>query len=417
MDKKFVALISTVIILLILALNYNFLITGLSNLAGINVAIQEKISGKLLLALQPFLELGKTQNIYAEFINTGTNPVTAKIEEKIYIYANGTLKPIAYYYDISVPLNPGMRRSYNTVFVPPSVGLYYIRARTSYDNKIIETWGVFSVYYPPAPVPPILPPIAPPAAPPAPVGIGVPQLSLEYPEKVKVSQGGSTLINITVRNVGDVTLHNLKLYISTTSLINFEINPKQIASLALNKSAIFLISIDVPLTTPEGLYSFDFELMSDEIKEGRKIILEVVAAPVSEEEEIRQTILNYEFLISEIEQEIISASLEGFDVTLANQSLNSAKLSLDIARDYVKLKKFEEAKRELEKVKESLEDAVFQLASITLYVYKPPAFIPWLILLLIILIIVGILAYYYYKKRRKRRPKILRALGETETEK
>ncbi|MEM7821822.1 MAG: hypothetical protein QXX38_03375, partial [Candidatus Aenigmatarchaeota archaeon] len=77
-----------------------------------------------------------------------------------------------------------------------------------------------------------------------------------------------------------------------------------------------------------------------------------------------------------------------------------------------------DAKNELEKVRKNLEDAVFQLASITLYLYRPPAFFPWLILFAIIVIIGIIVILIYYKKKKERRPRLLRALGtEFETEK
>ncbi|MEM7825071.1 MAG: hypothetical protein QXO27_03820 [Candidatus Aenigmatarchaeota archaeon] len=418
MRKKIIALISVFIIFLILASGYYIFlkITGFVSLSNLDVTIKEKASGKILLAFKPFLEIGETQKIYAEFINTGTNSVTAKIEEKIYSYVNGSLKPLAYYYDTSIPLNPGMRRGYNTVFIPPYVGLYYIQAEASYDYKKVETWGAFSVYYPSVPTPPTLQPVTPQYIFPVQEAIGVPKLGLNYPEKVKISQGESMLISITASNVGNTTLHNLKLYFSTTSLINFTINPKQIASLAFNRSVIFLISVDVPTTTPEGIYPFDFELISDEIKDVGKITIEVIALPISEEEEIRQKILNFEFLISEIEHEIFLTSLEGFDVSLANQSLNNAKSNLRIAKEYFNLKKFEDTKRELEKVRKNLESAVLQLASATLYIYKPSAFVWWWIILIIILVIAGILIYYYYRKRKKKRPRLLRALVETELE-
>jgi hypothetical protein len=201
-------------------------------------------------------------------------------------------------------------------------------------------------------------------------------------------------------------------------LINFNINPKQVASLAFNQTAIFLISIDVPSTTPEGLYPFDFNLESDEIKEGGKIELEVTKVTVPDEEEIRKTILNYEFLISEIENEIDSASLEGYDVSLANQSLINAKTQLGTAKEYFGLKKFNLVKIEFKKITKSLEDAVFQLASAKLYAYKPPAFLPFFMILIIVPIIAIILIFYYYKrKKEKQRPKLLRELAETETEK
>jgi len=420
MHTKFRIIILLLITLLILVLGYNFLykeLTGFLSLSSINVTIGDKTSGKLLLGFQSLLKLGEAQQIYAEFINIGTSQVMTRIEENIYGYVNGTLKPLANYYDNIASLNPGMRKGYSTVFVPPDVGLYYIKARASYDGKMVEVWGAFVVYYPITTTIYYVPPIAVTTTT-VPVSIGFPELSIEYPERIKAAQGESTLINVTAKNVGDIILHNLKFYVSTSNLINFNINPKQVASLAFNQTAIFLISIDVPSTTPEGLYPFDFNLESDEIKEGGKIELEVTKVTAPDEEGIRKTILNYEFLISEIENEINSASLEGYDVSLANQSLINAKTQLGTAKEYFGLKKFNLVKIEFKKITKSLEDAVFQLASAKLYAYKPPAFLPFFMILIIVPIIAIILIFYYYKrKKEKQRPKLLRELAETETEK
>jgi hypothetical protein len=379
----------------------------------LNVSIQEKISGKLLLSYQPSIEIGNQQNIYTEFINTGTSQVTEKIEVRVYGYVNGTLKPLAYYYDISVPLAAGIRRGFKSVFVPPNTGLYYIQAKSSYDTKVVEVWGAFSVYYPQAQVIPIYVPAPPAAAPPAAV-VGAPELALEYPDLVKFYVGEKKLINVSVKNVGTAAAHNLKLYISTSSLIDISIYPKQFSALNPNETLIFVISIGIPPTMQEGIYPLEFEVMNDEgIKKTGEISIQVSLIPPPEEEEISQKILNYEFLISEIQQQINSAFLQGYDVSLANKTLSLAKASLENAKDYLKSKRIKDAKKELENVENRVQEAALQLASSTLYLYKPPAILWWLILLIILAIALAILAYWYWK-RRKRRPKLLQRVEETE---
>jgi hypothetical protein len=412
MRKTYFAIILLLLIIIFLARDFLREI-GFGILSMLNVSIQEKISGKLLLAYQPSIEIGNQQNIYTEFINTGTNPITEKIEVRVYGYVNGTLKPLAYYYDISVPLAAGMRRGFKSVFVPPNTGLYYIQAKSSYDTKVVEVWGAFSVYYPPAPVIPIYvpAPAAPPVAPPV---AGAPELVLEYPELVKFYVGEKKLINVSVKNVGTGAAHNLKLYISTSSLINISIYPKQFSALNPNETLIFVISIEIPTTMQEGIYPLEFEVMNDEgIKKTGEISLQVSLIPPPEEEEISQKILNYEFLISQIQQQINLAFLQGYDVSLANKSLSLAKTSLENAKDYLKLKKIKDARKELENVERKIQDAALQLASTTLYIYKPPAILWWLILLIIIAIVLAMLVYWYLKRKR-RRPKLLRRIEETE---
>lgn len=416
MRKIFVTFVLIVIALSVLALNYNFLyskITGLATQPSIDVSIKQKINGKLLLTYQPLLEIGLPQNIYAEFINTGTDPVTARIEEKIYTYANGTLKLLAYYYDVSVPLGPGERRGYSTVLVPPAADLYYIQARGYYSTKIVEVWGAFSVYYPP-PTITILP--SPPPAAPAPI-IKTPDMTLSYPDSVKLRQGETKLIEVRAINSGGITLNSLRLDFSATNLMKFNVNPKQVASLDFGEVETFLVSVEVPSTMPEGVYPFDFEVVSDEIKRSGSISMEVSAAAVSEEAEIRETILHDEYLITEMNGKISSAASQGYDVTLANQSLDNARSNLKMAKYYLDLGNFAEAKNKLNEVNKNLEDTVFQLASAKMYVYKVPAYVPFLIPLIIIVIIILAVSIYYYNKKRKERPRLLRALteeGETE---
>jgi hypothetical protein len=419
MHKKFAILLLTFFALFVIALNYEFFyskILGYGTLGSINVSIEGKLGGKLLLVYDPVIQFGQIERIHTEFINIGSLPVTAKIENRIHKYANGTLKIIAYYYDYSVPLNPGMRRWYDVNFTPPDAGLYYIQARVPYETKVAETWAAFLVYYPPNII--MLPgPSAPTGGPGGIIvpAVGLPDMSLTYPDKVKAYIGGTTTASIIIQNTGGTVLRNLRLYTSSTNSVDIGTSPKQISAIGLNSSSLFLISIFVPSTTSEGEYPLDFEISSDQTKQTGKIKIEVVSSLVSEDEEIRQRILNYEFLISEIESEIFSASNQGFDLTLPSRALEQAKLSLGKAKYYYELGKFDEAKKELENVRKSLEEAVLQLASSTLYIYKPAAYSPLLILLLIIIIITIIILPYYYK-RKERRPKMLRELGETETE-
>lgn len=418
MHKKSVILVLLLLTLLALALSYKSLLRtiGLATLTGIDVTVEEQKSGRLFLSFKVFLNLGESQEVYAEFTNTGTSAVVTKIEERVYNY-NGTMNSLAYYYDSTVSLGPGMRRGFRTVFIPSSADLYYLYVRAAYDGKKVETWAAFSVIAPQPPVIIVIPTPPGPAQPagPAAAGAGIPKLSLVYPTKVKVYQGESTLINITAINVGDVALHNLRMYASTSELIDFDVNPKQVASLNANESTVFLISINVPSTTQLGTYPFDFDIIADETKESKKIELEVLPPKAPEAEDMRQLILNYQYLISEIEGQIVSTAQQGYDVSLANQSLNNAKASFEKAKNYYDFGNYLNAKKELDKVKKFLEDAVFQLASTTLYVRKYPAFAPLWVLLIFILIIVAVMVVSRRKKKKKEeRPKLLRALMESE---
>jgi hypothetical protein len=93
--------------------------------------------------------------------------------------------------------------------------------------------------------------------------------------------------------------------------------------------------------------------------------------------------------------------------------LSLARISIEKAKDYLKLKKMKEARKELENVEKNIKDAALQLASALLYIYRPPAILWWLIILIISAIAIGILIYFYMKRKR-RRPKLLQRIEETE---
>ncbi|MEM5853615.1 MAG: hypothetical protein QXG39_00720 [Candidatus Aenigmatarchaeota archaeon] len=383
---------------------------GFGILSMLNVSVKEKIGGKILLSYKPSIEIGNRQEISAEFINIGTKPVSERIEVKIYTYVNGTLKPLANYFDGSYSLYPGGRRSFKCFFLPPDVGLYYIQAKSSYDTKIVEVWGAFSVVYPQAVYVPK--PVAP-VAPVFPV-IGFPELSLEYPSYIEFYQGEKKLINVTVKNIGNASIHNLKLHISTSSLIDVTIQPKQVSILKPNESLIFIISIQIPQDLPEGTYPFEFETMNDEgVKKDGLISIVVTSLKPPEEEEILRKILSYEFMIFEIQKGINSAFLEGYDVTLANKTLNLAKLSIQKSKEYLEVGNVKECKNQLSKAESYIQQAALQLASSSIYAYKPLALTWWLIIILIIVIALCILLYLYFKRKREERPRVLRQM-ETE---
>jgi len=423
MREKIIASVLVIIALIALARSYNLLPTnllGFGSLVGFNVSVQGKLDGKLLLSYQPWLQIGSSQNIYAEFVNIGAYSVTARIEERIYSYVNGSLVPLAYYYDSQIFLPEGFRRGFSTVFLPSSTGLYYIQARATYNDKVIETWGAFPVFYPPTTTITIYSPTVTAISGGAGGGatvsplVSTPQVNFSYPEKVQLFKGSSTLINITVKNTGGVALHNLKLYVSTTNSINFVINPKQVSSLTVGDTTVFLIFINTPSNAPEGSYSFDFELNSDEITEGRSILLEVLSSPASLEDELQHSILNSELLISEIEREILSASLKGFNVDMASQSLNAAKTNLENAKKYFELKDFNQTEKELNILNINVQDAVLQLASSAMFIYKAPTLSLSLILLMIIIFVIAFaLIYLYWKEKKEKRPKLLKELSET----
>jgi len=423
--RKIILFVISILIVASLTIYYRFSpreITGFFPTGNATVGVSEKIKGEITaLIYENYINFTQIQDITAEFANVGSTVLTEKIEIRVYWNNQSKLQEMAYYYDSQGALNPSMRRTYSVSFLPPYLGLYYIKVKVPYDSRAVEKWGSFMVTYTPPVIPIEIIPSAPAEEPSYTIveKVRLPSMVLEYPETVNITQGESKIFNILVKNTGNIPLSNIKLYISTTNLIDIEINPKQVFKLVPNESAIFLISVDVPKTTPAGKYPFEFRVMSDEVKEEKSIELEVVPITPSIAGEINETILNYEYLISEIQHEIDSAALKGIDVTTPQDTLNKAKSGLEIAKEYYQQEKYEDAKSKLTEVKKHLEDAVYQLA-VAGIVIQLPAFIPTYIILIPILVgaVIAVLFILWKRKGEKekeRRPKLLRGITETET--
>ena len=422
MKKTIFLLLVCILAIVSLAVANRFLPERITGLAAGNasVSVGEDMEGRVTAFLfSENLEFRQPQRITVEFTNIGSLNFSEKIELRIYYNQNGRLQLVAYYFDTENILKPSMSRTYSVNFYPPIYGAYYIRFRVSYGGQILEVWKAFLVTYTP-PQPPIeivYPPAAPAPAPPAPE-TGTPRMTIEYPDSLEITQGDTKMFGITVKNTGGISLTNLGLSTSTTNLISVEINPKQVFRLYPNDTFIFLISVTVPKETPGDYYPFEFEVICNQLQEARRINIAVVSLAKPAEEDLHQTILSYEYMISETQNEIDAASLRDVDTSQAQDSLNNAKTELDWAKLYYRQNRYDDVRSSLDKVKKYLEDAVYQL-SVAGIVTEVPAFANWIIIL--VAIILGVFFVILFARRRRKkeekeeRPKILREMAEGET--
>jgi hypothetical protein len=407
--KKLLLDVSLLLISLVAAYIFSFAITGFVS-GGVDVSIKESIDGEITaFTYESSLVLGQNQSIVVEFTNTGTSTYEVMIEENIYYYDNGKLNLTQEFYDASAPLSPGMKKGFKTYYLPTVLGVYYIQAKVYYGSRTTRTWGSFSVFrsvtYQPSPPPSVI------YSPPEIVEERISELSLDYPKSVAISQNQSQIINITAKNTGETNLYELRLSVSVADRIEIDIEPKKISPLLINESAMFLLLVHVPANITAGQYPLDFEVVSDKKKETGKILLNISSMMLGRED-IYNKILNYEFLILKTEADILSASLKGFDVDLAKNSLDSAKLNLRKARDYYYLEKYDDARAKLTDVEKDLMDAVFQLyhAMLVLYVVQVPMFT---FAILVALAAIVILSYLWLRRRKEKRPKLLQEAAET----
>jgi hypothetical protein len=244
---------------------------------------------------------------------------------------------------------------------------------------------------------------------------GVTELELQYNDTVKLYPGQKILLNIRLNNTGTINLHNLKFYSSTTEYIGFEVNPKEIYELGFGESSIYLVSLETSKDTPTGEYEFFFEVIGLETKRSGSINLVVTSEVKSIKGEVYDNILNYQYLIADIDHEMYLASLKGFNTSRAEVYMEDAKEKLKQAKGLYDDGKYEEARDLLDIVKKDLENVVFEIAAVSFMLYTYPAFSPYLILLLLVIIVIALVIFLYlYRKRKSRKPRLIKAFTEEE---
>ena len=317
------------------------------------VSIAERTEGKVtILVYNSSVMMGDVQNIYMEFMNTGTKNFTGTVGIKLYLYKNGRLNPLSEYLDVPYLLSPGRRRPFRTSYYPPENGTYYIRARAAYSTRVAETWGSFVV------VPfseqnqtaesgwetqgtngtggggAVAVTIT--------VGGGMVETTvikeasqasmlLSYPREIVLHKNESYLASITVNNTGSIDLPDIKLHISGPSAISIGISPKQIFFLPPNETSSFLVSFYVPDTASEGEYRLVFDMASAYMRESGEILLKVVPWGITKEE-VEDIVLNYGLLISDLWQKTASAEMKGFYVGEVKDAISRAEGNMSIAK-------------------------------------------------------------------------------------
>ncbi len=408
------------IIIAFLMFYYN--LDGITGFVGADVSIKSKTDGNILLSYDYSVNLTTSQNITAEFVNTGSTSYTARIETTVYYYNNttGNLNELVTYYDASTFLYPGERQRFTTSFLPLRIGSYYIKVRVPYDAKVGEQWGSFYVYWYWSQTPEIIHVITYPGGGtiPAQTEVGITGLELEYKDEIDLYPKQEILLSVDAKNTGTINLHNMKFYSSTTEYIEFEVTPKEIYELGFGEHTIFLISLKVSEDIPEGEYDFYFEVLCLETRRTGNIKLNVTSlAKPPLKDEIYETILNYEYLITELDYEIYLTSSKEFNTSRAERYLDNARRNLKGARECFDEEDYECSRDYLDRVKRDLENVVFELAAISFRVFVYPAYSPFLILILLLMILIGaIIVFYLYKKRKKeKKPRIIKEFTEEET--
>jgi len=428
--EKFYA-VAFIVIMALMAASYLHEYTGFFALEDVIISVIEVYNGKIIVQHNNTLAVGSFLNISVEFKNTGSIDYSATITENIYKYVDGELNLSAQYQDSTVYMVPGTRRNFKTVYKPASYGIYYIRFRVNYASRTSEVWGVFTVNDPsaqqnttqqngtqtttqPVTQTPSSGSQTTTQAPASSTNIikqvsRLPAADISYPTEVNISVNQTHLISIIIKNVGETSLKNIKLFVSSPDIFEIKTNPKVIPWINKDESSIFIISINTSRLVP-GKYSIDFEIISDEMRLKKSIIVNIMPEEISPKEGIGQSITSYSYLILQIDQEISIAEVRNFDVSEAKESIENAKASLDKAASYYEKEEYELARAELENTGSHIENSAFRLANSMLEVYATPLPVIYLVFIAPAAALPSYILMRRWKKRDKmKRPKFLKS--------
>jgi hypothetical protein len=228
-----------------------------------------------------------------------------------------------------------------------------------------------------------------------------PNISVEYPSKINVTQDTTYTLIIKVTNNGDVSLHNLGLTLSSSDMTSRVIYPLSVPEIYVSESEIFVSEISVPLEIDPGIYFVEWVVSSDEIIKRDRIEVEVIELPIRDR--ARELIVYYTDLITKVEKEIKNVENEK-NVTIARDLLEEAKTELNIAKDFFRLGLYQETLDQIGKVKTKINECVIALGKAESLLKAPiirmPALFQPIYLLIIIVVVLISIMFFLIKQKR-----------------
>jgi len=389
-----------------------FMASGLAQESSVNDTADPVVNMTLGLILSnQTIVIGDTENMTVSVHNAG-NTMSSPTQAKIIVYLfNGTdLLQEALYTDNIIDYYPNLSRNYSVNFVPEDTGIYFVKSNISFDSVEFLVWNAFIVSELPSTTSDA---DSDPSLPAPTVIIQVPRMDLQYPRDVRVEQGDSAVFAVDVGNSGTAYLHSLKVFISSSNLLEFDVNPKQVKLISpshdylQSSNTSFLVSVGVPEDTPPGNYPLDFRIVSDQIDSVGKVTVTVLPGGAFSIDDIEQRMLNYGVIISDVEHRMLAAGRRGIEVSQPNGSLNGAISGLEAVRILFGQGKYGEARDGLDTVKRNLERATLQLATAEFFAPEPVS-IPWAYVGTAALIASGVGLFQYMKWKSRRRPRLIR---------
>ena len=419
------AAVSLTLLLSFVAIFFNSAPTGMaSSPPTVDVSVLEQFAGKItVFTYKNSVEIIDRQVIVTEFTNTGNVPYNSQTTVTVYYY-NRSLEEEARFEDQTFLLRPGMRRGFMSEFIPTKTGDYYIKLRVAYQYKVAVAWGYFRVFmitgeeiinwtvdnnmtiiynYT------LLPPERA-----APNIIEIPanaRMALEYNDTIFVEKGSRIVVPVKVNNNGEGNLTNVKIYLSSPNMLYTDVNPKAVGDIAPGDSFTFLITMEPLPNITAGDYNVSFEALSGETSMRGSMTVSVVEKLAYHDwQSLKDLILSYNYIASELESKINYLSMYGNDVKAANITLTAAKAAIASAKTQYNDRDYEKCKEFLDIAGPLLENAALQIGHMTMKVYAAqPGLSYFVIAALSSGIVLAVFLIYRHEKKKGEKPKFLRA--------
>jgi hypothetical protein len=230
----------------------------------------------------------------------------------------------------------------------------------------------------------------------------IPNIEVKYISNQIVTQNTTKEYDIEVKNSGNITLHNITLYLQGLELNWYSIYPNKI-DLGINETAIFKIIYTIPPSAEIKKYPVTISIKSDELEKNILIILNIIEIYKKDEFEKRREILEKE--ISEIEDEIKNLEERGIPAGTLDRLLYYAKGKLELAKIEMGNGNLVRASELLQEVKDLIElikdmmpkTVLMQIVSMQREII--------LLVVVFVLIAIVLLILYFMSKRKKKKTK------------
>lgn len=148
---------------------------------------------------------------------------------------------------------------------------------------------------------------------------------IRHPSEIKAVQGDSKLFPVTVKNTGNVTLENIRIYIG--GIFPVQVNPTIVEEMELGSRKLFLVGINISENTEPGNYTLLLKAISDETDTIKTTTVVVLQKPEKPEEdltndELRRVLDELKEMIDIVWDEALRAGLGNGDKVYLKFYLN-----------------------------------------------------------------------------------------------